>query len=91
MSSELNDCGCCQGIKELTPVQIENPPGISALSYRVGTYSRFKASMHASLSSQTGIHKKLTTRADDDLSYCHTGCLGNGSRYPHILSGTPCQ
>ena len=68
MATELNDCGCCQSIKELTPVEIENPPGLSALKYRIGTYSRFKASMHAGISSQTAIQKKLTTRADDDLS-----------------------
>ncbi len=42
-------CGCCDGITTMTPVTIENRPGLPALSYRVGTRGRFLASMKARL------------------------------------------
>jgi hypothetical protein len=43
-------CGCCEGIRRLTPLKIENRPGLSALSYRVGTHSSFLETMLADLS-----------------------------------------
>ena len=61
----LNDCGCCEGIKPETPVALYNPPGLSALAYRVGTHSRFKQSMHAGLTGPEAL-RGLTTRSDDD-------------------------
>ncbi|HET9282435.1 MAG TPA: putative baseplate assembly protein [Candidatus Angelobacter sp.] len=36
---KLNSCGCCQGEPDLTT--ISNRPGLSALSYRIGTYGLF--------------------------------------------------
>lgn len=42
-------CDCCTGIVTMTPVSIENRPGLSALRYRVGTHGRFLASMKARL------------------------------------------
>src|SRR5947209_1309930 len=35
----LNSCGCCEGEPPLTP--IDNRPGLTALSYRIGTYGSF--------------------------------------------------
>lgn len=61
----LDTCGCCEGVKALTPASLENPAGLSALAYRVGTHSRFKTTMKARLASQTALNA-LTTRADDD-------------------------
>ena len=43
-------CGCCAGVETATPVPEVNPPGLSALRYRVGTYATFYESMLARLS-----------------------------------------
>lgn len=62
---ELNDCGCCEGVKDETPVGIYNPPGLTALAYRVGTHSRFKESMQVDLTRHPPL-LDLKTRRDDD-------------------------
>ena len=49
--STLNTCGCCAGLDAETPLRIGNPPGLDAVSYRVGVHSRFKESLLAKLSS----------------------------------------
>jgi hypothetical protein len=46
-------CACCQGIQPLTPVAIDNRPGLDRLAYRVGSHGRFLATMLARLSSHT--------------------------------------
>ena len=65
----LNDCGCCEGLAVETPVAINNRPGLSAIAYRAGTQTQFKASMIAQLS-ESGLPelRKLRTRADDDFT-----------------------
>ncbi|MUL34952.1 putative baseplate assembly protein [Gloeocapsopsis dulcis] len=45
------ECGCCEGIEKLTPIANSNRPGLSALSYRVGTHGSFLETMKAALSS----------------------------------------
>lgn len=63
------DCGCCRGVSDRTPVDVANPPGLSAIAYRVGTHATFKASMLARLSSAgEPALVGLRTRDDDDLS-----------------------
>ena len=62
---ELNDCGCCEGVKDETPFIIDNPPGLTALAYRVGTHSRFKESMQVDLTRHPPL-LDLKTRRDDD-------------------------
>lgn len=42
-------CGCCAGTEALTPKDTANRPGLSALSYRVGTHATFLESMLARL------------------------------------------
>jgi hypothetical protein len=42
-------CGCCAGIEAVTPVRVTNPPGLSAIRYRVGTHAAFYQSMLARL------------------------------------------
>lgn len=68
----LNECGCCLGITKVTPVHIRNPPGLSAIQYRVGTHSQFKSSMLANLhrisNSKENALGHLTTRSDNDLT-----------------------
>jgi hypothetical protein len=65
-------CGCCQGIRQLSPAAITNPPNASALNYRVGTHASFFESMVARLS-QYDLDplqplEGLTTRLIDDPS-----------------------
>jgi Baseplate J-like protein len=43
-------CGCCAGIEIITPQSEANPPGMSAIHYRVGTYATFYETMLARLS-----------------------------------------
>src|SRR2546423_764720 len=62
---QLNDCGCCEGVEDETPALIENPPGLAALAYRVGTHSRFKQSMQVDLPRDDSL-RDLKTRRDDD-------------------------
>ena len=59
-------CGCYEKIKKRTPVNLSNPPGLSALKYRVGTHGQFKADMLESILRKPAL-KKLTTRDTDDL------------------------
>jgi hypothetical protein len=63
------DCGCCEGVGQQTPVEIFNRPGLTQIAYRVGTHSQFKASMIAALSSPDfSAIGPLTTRDDSDFS-----------------------
>lgn len=65
----LNDCGCCEGIAVETPVVINSRPGLSAIAYRAGTQTQFKASMLARLSgSGLAELRKLRTRETDDFT-----------------------
>ncbi len=62
---KLDRCGCCEGIKALTPVPIENPPGLRVVAYRVGTHASFKETMISALSGKPAL-RNLTTRDNDD-------------------------
>ncbi len=42
-------CGCCAGIEVAVPVSEVNPPGLTALTYRVGSYATFYETMLARL------------------------------------------
>lgn len=62
-------CDCCTGSNAETPRAIENPPGLSAIAYRVGRHGTFKESMLARLSSgDFPALARLRTRADTDFS-----------------------
>ena len=67
--TNLNDCGCCEGLAVETPASVANRPGLSAVAYRVGTHGQFKASMLARLS-ESGFPElgQLKTRDDDDFT-----------------------
>ena len=32
-------CGCCEGVEAVTPLPTANRPGLSKLSYRIGTHA----------------------------------------------------
>lgn len=74
MSTNLDDCGCCEDAS-LDPTSVENPAGRSALSYRIGTQPTFLARMLTRLTTQElpdGDHagdrplRSLTTRELSD-------------------------
>jgi hypothetical protein len=60
----LDDCGCCEGPSAAT-VTPENPPGLPALAYRVGTHGRFNAALHLGLVAQPAL-RALATRDPSD-------------------------
>lgn len=62
----LPECGCCSAPGGAV-APIDNPPGLSALAYRVGTHGRFRAAMLARFASQPEL-RTLTARSDDDPS-----------------------
>jgi predicted phage baseplate assembly protein len=51
MKHTIKACGCCEGIETSTPRQTVNRPGLTALSYRIGTHATFLGTMQARLSS----------------------------------------
>ena len=62
---------CCQSVELQTPAQIDNPPGLRAISYRVGTYPQFKQSMQARLADPdvAGVNRlKAQVRGEDDFT-----------------------
>lgn len=62
-------CGCCAGTSVQTPKPETNSPGLPAVSYRAGTWTDFKQSMLARLSSSDYLAlAKLKTRTDDDFT-----------------------
>jgi hypothetical protein len=64
-AERLDTCGCCAGIRRLTPAAISNPPGLSQIAYRVGTHGSFKETMKAGVAGKPTLGL-LTTRDDDD-------------------------
>lgn len=66
---QLADCDCCGGLGLQAPEVIYNRPGLSSIRYRIGTHSRFKATMLARLSSADlpSLHG-LTMRSDSDFT-----------------------
>jgi hypothetical protein len=62
---QLDTCGCCEGVRVLTPVAIVNVPGLPRIAYRAGTHGSFKESLEARLSGRPAL-RALTTRDDDD-------------------------
>lgn len=65
----LSDCGCCEGQRAHTPIELHNRPGLSVIAYRAGVYDDFRASMLARLSaSDQAALAGLRTRDEDDFS-----------------------
>ena len=69
MASSLNDCGCCAGIGALVPEPLFNRPGLTRVSYRLGTHFDFLQSALALLSDpRYPALRSLTTREPDDFT-----------------------
>ena len=60
-------CNCCEPSAPLTPADVTNRPGLSAVAYRVGTYASFRESMLEQIA-RTPELAALTTRRDDDYA-----------------------
>jgi hypothetical protein len=56
---------CCKVDGDATPEEIWNRPALSAIKYRVGTYSSFKRSMVGAISRDSNL-KSWTARSSDD-------------------------
>lgn len=80
-----DDCGCCDGVGIEAPDPRDNPPGLTALSYRVGTHRSFLRTMMARLSS-TLAGEGATD--DDELAHRVTSCHEERHR-SFLLGGEP--
>src|SRR6516225_3287338 len=60
-------CGCCQPPAPMTPLLIDNRPGLSAIAYRIGTYSSFREAMLEAIATAPEL-AGLSNRRDDDYS-----------------------
>lgn len=83
-ATDLNNCGCCAGVNQETPVKLNNLPSQNTISYRIGTHSKFKESM---LSALTNAKRpsllSLGTRDDDDFTIA---CLDGVATVLDVLS-----
>lgn len=62
-------CDCCAGVERDTPLAVHNRPGLGAIAYRIGSYTQFRTSLHAGLSSaELPALERLRTRDDDDFT-----------------------
>jgi uncharacterized phage protein gp47/JayE len=59
-------CGCCAPNAPLTPVLIDNRPGLSAIAYRVGTFGSFRESMLDAIAGMPELAGLTTRQSDDD-------------------------
>ena len=80
-------CGCCTPNAPLTPVAIDNRPGLSAVAYRVGTFGSFReddARCDRRNAGARGSHNAPERRRH---RHVHRS-VGGASRRHHVLSGT---
>ncbi len=61
----MSDCGCCDPLAPVSPRTIFNRPGLSALKYRVGTFSSFKRAMIESAAAKPVLIPWTTREIDD--------------------------
>lgn len=61
----LDACGCCEDPLSLTSTPPQNPPGLPALAYRVGTHGRFNSALHVGLAADSALRALATRDASD--------------------------
>ncbi len=61
----MNDCGCCDRGTPVSPRTIFNRPALSALKYRVGTFSSFRRAMIDAIAAEPAL-ARWTSRDTDD-------------------------
>lgn len=79
------DCGCCEGVGVETTETLDNPPGMPALSYRVGTYATFFRTMMARLGALLAESSLVGSTAAQPGN---AGCMGESHR-SFLLGGDP--
>lgn len=68
-STTLTCCECCEGITQETPQTLYNRPELSAIAYRVGTYTQFYQTLLARISqSRQPSLRQLRSREPDDFT-----------------------
>jgi hypothetical protein len=67
MSADPCGCGCCAPPSATAPLPVDNPPGLPAVGYRIGTYPTFREALIRRLAQVVAL-RGLTTRADDDYA-----------------------
>src|SRR5262249_43468294 len=69
VETPLSHCGCCTGTHAFTPARYDllNPPGATALHYRVGTQPAFFEQMRADAFAAPEMRALDTHRADDGI------------------------
>ena len=60
-------CDCCQPEAPATPLEVANRPALSAIAYRVGTFSSFRQAMLQRLAREPAL-RQLGTRESDDYT-----------------------
>jgi len=76
--SHAPGCGCCAGIDAVTPLHIDNPPGLATIAYRVGRHADFLESIRARLSSgDYPALAGLTTREPSDFTLALSDALAS--------------
>src|SRR5499433_2566909 len=63
---KADTCGCCE-VSAATPITAFNRPGLTAIVFRVGTYSSFRLAMLQRISRLPAL-TALQTRSDDDYA-----------------------
>ncbi|MEI6103923.1 MAG: putative baseplate assembly protein [Methanothrix sp.] len=58
-------CSCCKLPTPATPAVVENRPGMSSLSYRVGTYDAFRQAMFHAISQRPDLESWMVRTSDD--------------------------
>jgi len=70
--ADRDNCGCCAGVDQETPVKLNNLPSQTTISYRIGTHSKLKESMLAALTNaRRPALLPLGTRDDDDFTIAY--------------------
>lgn len=64
---KADTCGCCKPPAGLVPIEIINRPGLSAIAFRVGTFSSFRQSLLQAIAGTPGL-SALRTRLSDDYA-----------------------
>ena len=80
--SDRAACGCCIGVHRDTPARVDNPPGQSAVAYRVGVHATFKSSLLARLSTaELPALSGLSTRDPSDFTIALCDALPRRSMF----------
>lgn len=64
-AKRIEECGCCEVGVPSTPELIKNRPGLSKISYRVGTYASFRQAMIETIAKSPELNEWKARQSDD--------------------------